>query len=66
MIKSRELRNGYCLELHLASERAEPKGIGEAPATNLACIGDSFSRPWLWPFIEENDLRTIDNVGLYA
>lgn len=49
---------------NLATKRAEPEGIEEAALANLAGVGDAFSGPGLWSFIEEDDLCTVDNVGL--
>lgn len=62
-----EMRNGYCVwEYYLASERTESKWIEKTSATNLAGIGDTLSRPWLWPLIQENDFSAVDNVSLDA
>ena len=49
---------------YLATERAETEGIEEATLAYFAGVGDPFAWPWLWPFIQEHDLCTVDNVGL--
>lgn len=50
----------------LATQRAEPKGIKKASAANLAGVGDSFPGPGLRPFVQEHNLRAVDNVRLDA
>lgn len=50
--------------MYLASKGAESEGVEEAPFTDFTSIGDSFTRPWLWPFIQKDNLSTVDNVGL--
>jgi len=52
--------------VYLTTKRAEAEGIKEAAVTDLAGIGDPFSRPWLGPFIQEHNLGTVDNVSLDA
>lgn len=51
---------------YLASQRAEPKCIYQAPATNLTSVGDPFSGPRLWPLIQKYNLCTVNNVRLHA
>lgn len=50
--------------MYLATERAESKGIEEAALAYFAGVGDPFSWPGLWPFVQEDDPRTVDDVGL--
>jgi len=50
--------------VYLTTKRAEAEGIKEAAVTDLAGIGDTFSRPWLGPFIQEHNLGTVNNVSL--
>lgn len=49
---------------YLATQRAESEGIEEATLAYFAGVGDAFARPRLWPFIQEDDLCTVDNVSL--
>ncbi|MFS7994108.1 hypothetical protein Hanom_Chr12g01102021 [Helianthus anomalus] len=52
--------------LYLATKGTKPKGVNKAPAANLTMVGDSFPGSWLRSFVQEHDLRTIDNVGLHT
>lgn len=50
--------------VYLATKRAESEGIKQTPFTYFTSICDPFSWPRLWPFIQENNLSTVDNVCL--
>lgn len=52
------------IEIYLATKGAKSEGVKEAALTNLASVGDSFSRPGLRPLIQEHNSGTVDNVGL--
>lgn len=49
---------------YLATEGAESEGIKEASVTDLAGIGDTFSRPRLRPLVQEDNLCTVYYVCL--
>lgn len=49
---------------YLATKRAKIEGIKKGPFTNLTCICDTFALPRLWPFIQKDNLSTVDNVCL--
>lgn len=51
-------------EKYLATQRTEPIRIKQASVADLARVGHTLSRPWLRPFVEENNSSTVDNVGL--
>lgn len=50
--------------VYLATKRAEFEGIKKTPFTYFTSICDPFSWPRLWPFIQENNFSTVDNVCL--
>lgn len=49
---------------YLAAKGTEAEWIEEATLADLAGVGDSFSRPRLRAFIQEDDSCAVDNVGL--
>lgn len=49
---------------NLAAKGTEAEWIEEATLADLAGVGDSFSRPRLRAFIQEDDSCAVDNVGL--
>lgn len=49
---------------HLASKRAEREGIKEGAVADEAGVGDTFTRPWLWPLVQEHYPSTIYYVCL--
>lgn len=51
---------------NLAPERAEPEGLRQAPAANLAGVGHSLAGPRLPALVEEHNLGTVDDVSLHA
>lgn len=51
---------------YLATQGAEPKGVGEASAANLTSVGDPFSRPWLRPLVQKHNLCAVDDVRLHV
>lgn len=51
---------------YLATKWAETEGIKEATLTDLAGIGDTFTRPRLRPLIQEHNSGTIYYVCLHA
>ena len=51
---------------YLASERTESVGIEKASLADLTSICDTFSGPWLRPFIQKHYPCAVDNVGLNA
>lgn len=51
-------------EKYLATQRTESIRIKQASVADLARVGHTLSRPWLRPFVEENNSSTVDNVGL--
>ena len=53
------------ISLHyLTSKRTEPKRIEKTPFTYFTRVRYPFPRPRLWPLIQENNSRAVDNVGL--
>ena len=50
--------------VYLTTKGTKAKRINKTPATNFAMIGNSFTRPRLWSFIQEHNLCAIDNVCL--
>jgi hypothetical protein len=51
---------------HLASEGAEAERVRQAPAADLAGVGDALARPGLGPAVEEHDLGAVDHVRLHV
>lgn len=49
---------------HLATKRAKTEGIQEATLTDMASVGNTFTRPRLRPLIQEHNSSTVDNVCL--
>lgn len=49
---------------YLATKGTETERIKEATLTDLTSIGDTFTRPWLRPFIQEHNSSTVDDVRL--
>jgi hypothetical protein len=49
---------------YLASKRAEAERIKEAALTDMASVGNTFTRPRLRPLIQEHNFCTVDDVGL--
>ncbi|KAK3020314.1 hypothetical protein RJ639_046526 [Escallonia herrerae] len=49
---------------YLTAERAEREGIEEAALADMAGVGDTFTRPGLRALIEEDNLGTVDDIGL--
>ena len=52
------------VNIYLATKRTETVWIKKATLTDFTSVGDSFTRPWLRPLIQENNPCTVDNVGL--
>lgn len=50
----------------LATQGAEPEGIQEAPAANLAGVSHPLPGPRLRPLVQEDDLGAVYNVRLDA
>lgn len=51
---------------NLASEGAEAEGVREAPAADLAGVGDALAGPGLRAAVEEHDLGAVDHVRLHV
>lgn len=51
--------------LYLTTKRTESEGIKKASLTNFTGIGDAFSGPRLWTFVQEHNLCAVDNVSLH-
>lgn len=49
---------------YLATEWAETEGIKEASLTDMAGIGDTFSRPRLRPLVQEHNFGTVYYICL--
>lgn len=53
------------IDQYLAAKRAEFEGVEEAAVADVAGVGDAFSRPRLWPLVQENNLGAVDYVCLH-
>lgn len=51
---------------HLAAERAESEGVGEAAMADLASEGDAFPRSGLRPLVQEHNLGAVYHICLNA
>lgn len=51
---------------YLATKRTETVWIKKASLTDFTSVCDSFSWPWLRPFIQKHHSGAVDNVGLDA
>lgn len=51
--------------VYLAAKGAEAKGIKKRSAANLASVGDTFTRPWLRPLVQEHNLCAVYYVCLH-
>jgi hypothetical protein len=51
---------------HLAPEGTEAERVREAPAADLAGVGDALARPGLRPAVEEHDLGAVDHIRLHV
>jgi hypothetical protein len=49
---------------YLATKRTESKGIKKAALADFTSVGDTFTRPWLRPLIQEHNSCTVDDISL--
>jgi hypothetical protein len=59
-------KKGIWFAAHLAAEGAEAERVREAPAADLAGVGDALAGPGLRPAVEEHDLGAVDHVRLHV